>query len=79
MDRVFVYDLNVDKHSKLAEQKPSKVPKLTNLAFNQRDPIMLVGDTSGGVILLKLSPNLTKSGPDKAQLEDKKLAEELKN
>jgi len=33
---------------------------LTNIAFNQRDPIILVGDTHGGITLLKLSPNLTK-------------------
>lgn len=34
LDRVYVYDLNIDKHGKLAEQKPAKSPKLTNLAFN---------------------------------------------
>jgi dynein intermediate chain 1 len=60
MDKVCVYDLHVDKHEKLAEQKPAKQPKLTNLAFNQRDYIVLVGDTHGGVTLLKLSPNLHK-------------------
>lgn len=30
------------------------------MAFNIRDPILLVGDTHGGVTLVKLSPNLTK-------------------
>lgn len=59
-DKVFVYDLNVDKIGKLAESKPAKQPKLTNIAYNQRDPILLVGDTQGGITLLKLSPNLTK-------------------
>ncbi len=55
-----MYDLNEDKHVKIAESRPAKTPKLTNLAFNPKDPILLVGDTHGGVILLKLSPNLTK-------------------
>jgi len=63
LDRIYVYDLSVDKHSKLAEQKPVKQPKLTNLVYNARDPILLVGDTFGGVSLVKLSPNLTKCTP----------------
>lgn len=60
LDKIYVYDLNVDKIGKLAEQKPAKQPKLTNLAFNQRDPIILIGDTHGGISLMKLSPNLTR-------------------
>jgi len=35
---------------------------LTNICFNYKDPILLVGDTHGGVILVKLSPNLTRGG-----------------
>jgi dynein intermediate chain 1 len=34
LDKVQVFDLHVDKHTKLAEQKPVKQPKLTNLTFN---------------------------------------------
>ncbi len=60
LERMYVFDINVDKYTKIAEQKPVKQPKLTNLAFNYRDPILLVGDTHGGVTLVKLSPNLTK-------------------
>ena len=60
MDKVQVYDLNVDKLNKLAEQKIVKQPKLTNLSFNYKDPILLVGDSHGGVTLVKLSPNLCK-------------------
>jgi len=32
----------------------------------------LVGDTHGGVVLLKLSPNLTKSGPEKVVIDENK-------
>jgi len=35
---------------------------LTNLQFNKKDPILLVGDCHGGVTLVKLSPNLTIGG-----------------
>lgn len=59
LERVFMYDLNIDKYSRLAEQKPLKNPKYTNLAFNNRDPILLIGDNLGGVTLVKLSPVLT--------------------
>lgn len=62
LDKVYIYDLNVDKHSKLSEQRPVRQPKLTNLQFNKRDPILLVGDCHGGVTLVKLSPNLTIGG-----------------
>ena len=43
LDKVYIYDLSVDKHSKAAEQKPVKTPKLTNIAFNKKDPILIVG------------------------------------
>lgn len=84
-DKVFVYDLNVDKIGKLAESKPAKQPKLTNIAYNQRDPILLVGDTQGGITLLKLSPNLTKcknseniiAGVVAANFADGKIPKEL--
>jgi len=71
LDKVYVYDLKVDKYTKLAEQRPVKYPKLTNLAFNYKDPILLVGDTHGGATLLKLSPSLTQ-GIDKQIPQDDK-------
>lgn len=85
LDKVQVFDLHVDKHTKLAEQKPVKQPRLTNLSFNQRDPIILVGDNHGGVTLLKLSPNLTKCSPlmwilagvSAAQFPDQKIPKEF--
>lgn len=44
----------------------------------------MVGDTHGGVTLVKLSPNLTKSGKDMPALikiygEEKKIPDNLKN
>ena len=65
LDKVYVYDVNVEKHNSLAERKPVKNPKLTNVSFNSIDPIVLVGDTYGGVTVMKLSPNLMKRGPPK--------------
>ena len=36
--------------------------RLTKLAFNQKHPVLLVGDSKGNVTCLKLSPNLRKRG-----------------
>jgi dynein intermediate chain 1 len=63
LEKVHVYNVDLDKHSSLAERKPVKNPKLTNVSFNKVDPIILVGDTYGGVTVMKLSPNLMKRGP----------------
>lgn len=72
LEKVFVYNVDVDKHSSLAERKPVKNPKLTNVCFNTIDPIILVGDTYGGVTVMKLSPNLLKRGPPKKEVDNPK-------
>lgn len=58
--KVHVYDLSENKHEPLCEQKVVKRAKLTKVCFNQTAPILVVGDDRGGVISLKLSPNLRK-------------------
>jgi len=72
----------VDKHEPLAEyqvpRKSKKKSSLTHLAFNPRDPVILVGDERGTVQVYKLSPNLRKmtaSTLDKLEVdtETKKL------
>lgn len=55
-----IFDLAENKHEPLCEQKVVKRAKLTHVSFNQRDPIIIVGDDRGGVNSLKLSPNLRK-------------------
>ena len=60
--KVHVFDLAENKHEPLCEQKVVKRAKLTHVSFNQRDPIIIVGDDRGGVNSLKLSPNLRKIG-----------------
>jgi dynein intermediate chain 1 len=59
-DKVHVFDLAENKHEPLCEQKVVKRAKLTHVSFNQRDPILIVGDDRGGVNSMKLSPNLRK-------------------
>lgn len=61
--KVHVYDLSVNKHDPLCEQKVVKRSKLTHVCFNGRDPVVLVGDEKGSVVSLKLSPNLRKVAP----------------
>lgn len=58
--KVHVFDLAENKNEPLCEQKVVKRAKLTHLAFNSQDPIVLIGDDRGGVNSLKLSPNLRK-------------------
>jgi len=58
--KVHVFDLAENKHEPLCEQKVVKRAKLTHVSFNQRDPILIVGDDRGGVNSMKLSPNLRK-------------------
>jgi dynein intermediate chain 1 len=60
LKQVHVFDLAENKHEPLCEQKVVKRAKLTHVSFNQRDPIVIVGDDRGGVNSLKLSPNLRK-------------------
>lgn len=56
--KVHVFDLLENKHEPLCEQKLVKRAKLTHVAFNVSEHIVIVGDDRGGVNSLKLSPNL---------------------
>ena len=61
--RVQVWDLHVDKHANLCDQKVVKKAKCTHVAFNPRLPIILTSESAGGVMSLKLSPNLRRITP----------------
>ncbi|CCI39960.1 unnamed protein product [Albugo candida] len=61
--KAHIFDLIENKNEPLCEQKVVKRAKLTKVAFNLQDPIILVGDDRGGVNSLKLSPNLRKYTP----------------
>lgn len=47
-----------------------KKPKALHLAFNQEEPIIIVGDDKGGVNMFKLSNSLTQGSEE--PVEDKK-------
>ncbi len=59
LEKQYVYDLSIQKYTKMTERKSTTHAKATNLAFNHVDPILAIGDTKGAVILVKLSPKLT--------------------
>ena len=59
-----MWDVNADKHAPLCDQKVVKKAKATHVAFNARGaPVLLAADSTGGVVSLKLSPNLRKLTP----------------
>ena len=53
----------MDKHDRLCDQKVVKKARCTHVAFNPRLPVVLVGDSAGGVVSMKLSPNLRRIAP----------------
>eukprot|EP00474_Spongospora_subterranea_P010601 CRZ11059.1 hypothetical protein [Spongospora subterranea] len=58
--KVFLFDLNVNKNEAIGQQRIVKKGKLTHVVFNTIEPTILVGDDRGGVMSLKLSPNLRR-------------------
>lgn len=58
--KVCVFDLHANKNEPLCMQTVVKNAQLTRVVFSHVDPIVLVGDTRGTVLTLKLSPNLRK-------------------
>lgn len=61
--KVNVYDLHANKHEQLCEQKIVRKARCTHVTFSSYAPLLLVGDSAGGVVSLKLSPNLRKITP----------------
>ncbi|KAI8806509.1 WD40-repeat-containing domain protein [Cladochytrium replicatum] len=58
--KVFVFDLDINKYEPICEQRVVRKTRLTHIAFNPFEPIILVGDEKGNVLSLKLSPNLRR-------------------
>lgn len=56
--RAYVYNLDKDRHGSATDLKPVNFDKLTNVAFNPKDPIFLIGGSRGQVGVFKLSKDL---------------------
>jgi len=65
--KVHVFDLAENKHEAMCDQKVVRKSKVTHVAFNPNpdSAILLVGDDRGGVLALKLSPNLRRTEAQK--------------
>ncbi|XP_061409358.1 dynein axonemal intermediate chain 1 isoform X2 [Lethenteron reissneri] len=65
--KVHVFDVNVNKYEALCTQSVStkKHTKLTHVAFNPSQPVLIIGDDRGVVSSLKLSPNLRRMPKEK--------------
>lgn len=74
--RAVVFDLAVNKYRPICEQQIVKKTKLTHLAFNPKQTLLLVGDDHGSIVTLKLSPNLRNTGAEDAD-QATKLTEAL--
>ena len=66
--KLYVYDLNQNKHTYMCCQSTGKKANGLHVSFNPVDPVILVGDEKGGVISFKLSNSLFRGpvqpGPD---------------
>jgi dynein intermediate chain 1 len=69
--KAVLYDLDINKYKPICNQKivSYKVGVLNSIAFNNVEPLVIVGDSSGRVQSLKLSPNLRKKPKTKAAEE----------
>ncbi len=65
--KVHVFDLSIVKHDSLCRQAVIKKAKLTHVAFNPSEHIVMVSDDKGQVQTLKLSPNLRVITPIRAE------------
>lgn len=74
---VHVYDLHVNRNERICYQKVVKRAKLTHIAFNNSEPILIVGDDRGGVNTLKLSPNLRVGAQRTEDTDPAKTDEDL--
>lgn len=72
---VHIYDLSINRNERICYQKVVKKAKLTHVAFNLVEPIVIVGDDRGGVNTLKLSPNL-RVGVVRTEETDPNLTDE---
>ena len=78
LEKTYVYDLRKDRHSRFAENKPVK-SKCTNLSFNKHKPIILIGDSHGGVNSFKFSQVLCNiSADENVNIEDEEFRENEK-
>lgn len=57
LEKTYIYDLSVDRYDAVAENRPVK-SKCTNLSFSWNKPLLLVGDSHGGINSFKLSREL---------------------
>lgn len=62
---IYIFDLYANRSKQVTLQRiVSGKGKLTRVAFNKHEPVLLVGDDRGAVSCLKLSPNLRKTDTD---------------
>lgn len=57
-EKLFLFDLSSNRYAPVQSVEPVKGAKCTNLAFNWLEPILLVGDSMGGVLSFKLGKEL---------------------
>ena len=61
-----IYDLYWNVYKPICVQRiiPRKTGRLNHISFNPTHPIIIVGDSTGQIHSLKLSPNLRKQNRD---------------
>ena len=64
--KVFVYDMHFDKYYPLCVQSvvSKRLARLNHVSFNPTHPLLIVGDSRGEIVSLKLSPNLRRQSKE---------------
>ena len=64
--KVFVYDMHFDKYYPLCVQTvvSKRLARLNHVSFNPSHPLLIVGDSRGEIVSLKLSPNLRRQSKE---------------
>ena len=68
-----VFDLNVHKYRPICQQKiiANTTGVLNSISFGAEEPVVILGDSTGKVHSLKLSPNLRKKNVPKEKASEK--------
>jgi dynein intermediate chain 1 len=67
MGSCHIWDISVEKQKPMCDQQITKRSELVCVTYNQKEPVICIGDANGVTHCLKLSPNLRKKTEDESE------------